>query len=68
MQEWAPEVRVDEALARRLIRAQFPEVEQRSFRRLGEGWDNTVWLLDDAWVFRFPRRTMVIPGLLNEIE
>ena len=67
MREWAPEVRVNEALARRLIRGQFPEVEQRSFRLLGEGWDNTVWVVDDAWVFRFPRRTMVIPGLQNEI-
>jgi aminoglycoside phosphotransferase (APT) family kinase protein len=67
VQEWAPEVRVDEALARRLIRAQFPEVEQRAFRLLGEGWDNTVWLVDEKWVFRFPRRTMVLPGLANEI-
>jgi aminoglycoside phosphotransferase (APT) family kinase protein len=27
----------------------------------------TVWLLDDRWVFRFPRREMVIRGLHNEI-
>ena len=61
-------MRVDEALARRLIADQFPEVEQRSFRLLGEGWDNTVWLVDEEWVFRFPRREMVISGLLNEIR
>lgn len=67
MQEWAPEVRVDEPLARRLIAEQFPEVEQRSLRLLGEGWDNTMWLVDEEWVFRFPRRAMVIPGLENEI-
>ena len=67
MQEWAPEIRVDDGLARKLIGEQFPEVEQRSFRLLGEGWDNTVWLVDDRWVFRFPRRSMVIPGLENEI-
>ncbi|HET8651881.1 MAG TPA: phosphotransferase [Gaiellaceae bacterium] len=67
MQEWAPELRVDEDLARRLIREQFPEVEQRAFRLLGEGWDNTVWLVDEEWVFRFPRRAMVVPGLETEI-
>lgn len=67
MQEWAPEVRVDEPLARRLIADQFPDLEQQSFRLLGEGWDNTVWLVDEEWVFRFPRREMVIPGLRNEI-
>jgi aminoglycoside phosphotransferase (APT) family kinase protein len=67
VQEWAPEVRVDEPLARRLIAEQFPDLEQQSFRLLGEGWDNTVWLVDDEWVFRFPRREMVLPGLRNEI-
>jgi aminoglycoside phosphotransferase (APT) family kinase protein len=65
--EWAAEVTVDEELARRLIRTQFPELELRSVRLLGAGWDTTVWLVDDDWVFRFPRREMVIPGLLNEI-
>jgi aminoglycoside phosphotransferase (APT) family kinase protein len=65
--EWAPEIVVDERLARELIGEQFPEVEPRSLRLLGAGWDNTVWLVDDQWVFRFPRRSMVIPGLENEI-
>src|SRR5262249_14137722 len=27
----------------------------------------TVWLVDARWVFRFPRREMVIRGLVNEI-
>lgn len=27
----------------------------------------TVWLVDGEWTFRFPRRSMVIPGLENEI-
>jgi aminoglycoside phosphotransferase (APT) family kinase protein len=67
VREWAAEVTVDEALARRLIRAQFPDVELRSLSLLGQGWDMTVWLVDDEWVFRFPRREMVIPGLANEI-
>jgi aminoglycoside phosphotransferase (APT) family kinase protein len=67
VREWAAEVTVDAALARRLIAEQFPELELRSLRLLGEGWDMTVWLVDDRWVFRFPRREMVIPGLMNEI-
>jgi len=67
MREWAPEVTVDEALARRLIAGQFPDVAQESLRLIGEGWDNTVWLVDDQWVFRFPRRTIAIPGVEREI-
>ena len=60
VREWAAEVTVDEALARRLIGAQFPDLELRSLSPLGQGWDMTVWLVDDQWVFRFPRREMVI--------
>jgi aminoglycoside phosphotransferase (APT) family kinase protein len=67
VREWAAEVAVDEALARRLIGAQFPDLEVRSLSLLGQGWDMTVWLVDDRWVFRFPRRERVIPGLINEI-
>lgn len=67
MREWSAEVTVDEALAKRLISEQFPELELRSLRLLGEGWDMTVWLVNDQWVFRFPRRSVVIPGIENEI-
>ena len=67
MREWAAEVTVDEALARRLIEAQFPDLELSSLSLLGQGWDMTVWLVNERWVFRFPRRDVVIPGLTNEI-
>jgi aminoglycoside phosphotransferase (APT) family kinase protein len=67
MHEWRPEVVVDAGWARRLIGAQFPELELGSLRLLGEGWDNTVWLVDERWVFRFPRREIVIPGFEREL-
>lgn len=67
MREWAAEVTVDAALARRLIGEQFPEIELRSLELLGEGWDTTVWLVDEKWVFRFPRRSYPVAGLENEI-
>lgn len=64
---WSAEVTVDEDLARRLIAGQFPQVELGSMRLLGEGWDNTVWLVDDRWAFRFPRRSVAIPGVEREL-
>ena len=67
VREWAAEVTVDEALARRLIGEQFPELEVGSLKLLGEGWDTTVWRVDEEWVFRFPRRSYPVPGLQNEI-
>lgn len=67
MPEWSPEVVVEEELARRLIREQFPQVEARSLQLLGQGWDNTVWLVDGEWAFRFPRKQFAVCGLGNEI-
>lgn len=68
MPEWDAEVRVDKALAGQLISEQFPELEVGEVRLLGEGWDTMVWLVDGRWVFRFPRRTMVISGLELEMR
>lgn len=68
MREWAPEVTVDEALARRLIAVCCPDLALRSMSLLGEGFDTTVWRVDDRWVFRFPRRETVVRGLTNEIS
>ena len=59
---------MDEALARRLLAAQFPELELRSLSLLGQGFDVTAWLVDDRWVFRFPRRESVIRGLVDEMR
>lgn len=67
MPEWSPEVTVDADFARRLISGQFPDVALESLRLIGEGWDNTVWRVDEQWVFRFPRREIAIPGVEREI-
>jgi aminoglycoside phosphotransferase (APT) family kinase protein len=34
---------------------------------LAEGRDNTVHLVGDTWVFRFPRRTVALPGFRREL-
>jgi hypothetical protein len=59
---WAPEVVADERLARRLL-AQFPEPRLDSLRPLAKGWDNTVWVVDERYAFRFPRWQISIPGV-----
>lgn len=66
--EWSPEIVVDEPLARRLLRTQFPELELRSLRLAGEGWDNTAWLVDERWLFRFPRREIALDGFGRELQ
>lgn len=66
MSAWKPEVVVDEGLARRLI-SRFDDLRVDSLVLLSEGWDRTVWLVNGYWVFGFPRRAAVVPGLEREI-
>ena len=65
--EWSAEVTVDRDLAHQLITSQFDALEPAELRRFSQSWDNTVWLVDRRWVFRFPRRQVVIPGIEREM-
>ncbi|MEW5852478.1 MAG: phosphotransferase [Myxococcota bacterium] len=67
MAEWRAEITVTAELATQLIRSQFPDVEARRVTLLGAGWDNTVFLVDDTLVFRFPRREVALPGVRREM-
>jgi aminoglycoside phosphotransferase (APT) family kinase protein len=63
---WEPEVVIDESLARELIREQFPSLAVASISLLGTGWDNTAFLVDSRYVFRFPRRKVAVELLRRE--
>jgi aminoglycoside phosphotransferase (APT) family kinase protein len=65
--DWDAEVVVDEALVRALLGEQFPELDGASARFLGEGWDNSVWVVEERWAFRFPRRAIAIPLVEREL-
>jgi aminoglycoside phosphotransferase (APT) family kinase protein len=65
MPVWAAEVDVDEQVVRLLLE-QFG-LADAGLRKLAEGWDNSVWVVDERYAFRFPRRAVAIPGLEREI-
>ena len=67
MSEWAAEAVVDCELARRLIRSQFRDLSASRVDPIGDGWDVTAFRVDERWLFRFPRRSIVLPGLRREI-
>ena len=67
MPDWTAELVVDEELARRLL-GQFPELAPKPLRPLSEGWDYTIWAVGETWAFRFPRREVVVPGTLRELD
>ncbi|HXH97836.1 MAG TPA: phosphotransferase [Gaiellaceae bacterium] len=68
MSEWAAEQQVGEELAEALVREQFAPLPERSVSLLSTGWDYVVHLVDERWVFRFPRREVVVPGTEREIS
>ncbi|WP_274648818.1 aminoglycoside phosphotransferase family protein [Paenibacillus humicola] len=64
--QWDAEWEVSEHLARQLIRGQFPQLASKRIQKLGHGWDNTVFLVGDEYVFRFPRREAAVHSLRIE--
>lgn len=65
--QWDAEVEITEALVRQILDEQFPEFRGARLSLLGEGWDNAAWLVDDEWVFRFPRRQMGADLIESEV-
>lgn len=57
---------VDAATA--LVEEQFPELAPATLEPFGVGWDNTAYLVDGRWVFRFPRRKVAVELLETEIR
>ncbi len=54
--QWDAEWEVSVELASKLIRRQFPQLASKNVEILGNGWDNTVFLVGEECIFRFPRR------------
>ena len=65
---WEAEVRVDVALARRLVASAFPALATLPIRMFGEGWDNVAYLLGESWIFRFPRRAVSAALIETELR
>jgi len=63
---WQPEVVVNEKIARTLICEQFPNLCEFQIKEIGKGFDNTIFSLEDKYLFRFPRRE--VAAQLLEIE
>jgi aminoglycoside phosphotransferase (APT) family kinase protein len=65
-QPWSPEIAINPDVARDIIEAQFPELIPVSIAELGKGFDNTVFIVNDKYVFRFPRREIAVQLLTVE--
>jgi aminoglycoside phosphotransferase (APT) family kinase protein len=76
-QPWLAESSLSHELAASLIQKQFPQLEPNHVEILGTGWDNLAFLVNEKFVFRFPRRqlgaecleheTRVLPSLVSRL-
>jgi aminoglycoside phosphotransferase (APT) family kinase protein len=64
---WDAEHALDADQARQLLGGQFPQLALDSVEPLGVGFDNTVYLVDGQWAFRFPRRQVAVPLMDREL-
>jgi aminoglycoside phosphotransferase (APT) family kinase protein len=67
MPEWDADIAVDGTIVRAVVAEQFPGRDPSSARLLAEGWDNAVWLLDDEWILRLPRRRVAVQLVDREL-
>jgi aminoglycoside phosphotransferase (APT) family kinase protein len=65
--EWDAEISLDSDQALELIKAQFPELNPHSIQQFNAGWDNTAYLINNEYIFRFPRRSVAVPLLEHEL-
>ena len=55
-------------MATQLVAEQFPDLSGAPVELLATGWDNTVFVVDRTWAFRFPRRTVALPLQERELR
>jgi aminoglycoside phosphotransferase (APT) family kinase protein len=63
---WKQTINIDEDLVRTLLQSQF-SMNASHIQSLDAGWDNSVYLIDDEVIFRFPRREFALPCMTHEI-
>jgi aminoglycoside phosphotransferase (APT) family kinase protein len=64
---WESEFDLGTQTARALIESQFPSLMIVSLRYLHEGWDSAAFLVNEEWVFRFPKRRERQAWLASEV-
>lgn len=63
VRSWTADFEITEAQAMRLLERQFPALAPVQLELFGIGWDNSAFLVNRRFVFRFPRR-QIAAGLI----
>lgn len=66
--QWQAQHIVDEQKALTMIEEQFPHLKATTIKLFGVGWDNTAYIINNQFVFRFPRRDISVALLKHEMS
>jgi len=64
--QWDADIVLTETTVRTLLSTQFPELGSVEVQSLDAGWDNSVFLVNGNYVFRFPRRKVAVELIETE--
>jgi len=65
---WSTEIHIDQTLVLEALKFDFPELDIETITSLGEGWTSSAFLVNEQWVFRFPKRKDVEKNLQRELN
>lgn len=51
-----------------IVSLQFPRLHPVQVQPLGQGWDNTTWIINGKWIFRFPKHKGAAELIQNELR
>lgn len=63
---WDSDMELTIAEAEKIINEQFPTLAPVTIEDNGAGWDNKVFLVNQTFIFRFPRRKIAVPFIESE--
>lgn len=64
---WQAENIIEPESALKIIQTQFPQIGASTIALFGSGWDNTAYLINNEYIFRFPRREVAVNLLVHEM-
>ncbi|GDY13514.1 hypothetical protein LBMAG53_23920 [Planctomycetota bacterium] len=65
---WRSDRHLDADIVRSVLAAQFPQLPVATVAYVSEGWDSQAFLVNDHWIFRFPKRSEVAGWLVMELR
>lgn len=64
--EWQANIHLNDDIVHNCLAQNFKDLEPYSFKKIAEGWDNEVYLVNDHFIFRFPRRKIAVELIERE--